>query len=187
MYLRSNLRHCWTLDQDWGQLVGKRNSSVHMFDEWAVAKLVELTMFWSLSCNHYRQPPAFTQSHAQALLHTERANGPRYKASFHRSLQVVLNATVSHEAATANSWKRPGFMQIFTFLLFASYNWIGVVFSCWGEMALRTKICVHHCRAAHQLWSKSMKEYQLVDTSQEMLNMARVLLTGKILSSVSTS
>ena len=183
MHLRSNLRHCWTLDQDWGQLVGKGNPSVHTL---AVAKLVELTMFWSLRCTITRQPPAFTCSHAQALLHTGRANGPRYEASFHRSLQV--HGTECYSLTWSSHCQLMQDAWVFTFLLFASYNWIGfIIFFQLRRNGPWYQICVHHCRAAHQLWSKSMKEYQLVDTSQEMLNMTRVLLTGKILSSLSGS
>ena len=35
-----------------------------------------------------------------------------------------------------------------------------------------------YCRAAHQLWGRSLCEYQCVDSSREMGDLARVLLTG---------
>lgn len=46
-----------------------------------------------------------------------------------------------------------------------------------------TIICVSKltCRAAYEKWGESIREYQCVDVSQDMNNLAEYLLRGKLL------
>ncbi len=54
-------------------------------------------------------------------------------------------------------------------MLYLSYLWKSI---------FRNQPYILLCRAAHSLWAESLYEYQCVDVSSDMGNLARVLMVG---------